>query len=443
MLTKIGYIASQHSNQKMMTLVKQVEHIEIKSYIYKDLTDIPLLYERAVQETDAICFSGIISHYYRDEQQSHQKPVIVTPFHQYMIVTTILHAIINKKISIEQLSFDLPDALLLQQIENDLSYSFNLAYVYDYPWIYEKQMYRTFPFHELVDFHEKLFRLNKTKLAITSVHAVYDELLKRQVPVMFMVDFEENMKQVLVQARELIMKTRLRDGMIATLKFTFNQMETTEQTLRILYDNLRKLNPSLAPSIQDEHKGNVTFFTTRGVIESSLLPKEQLHWIMQLERQLTHPFSFGIGYGRTLLEAEDNAMRALRLAIELEDSNGYILTEELKMIGPLLGKTIADETRIADEWLTSITDETNTSFQTMLRFVRFMKQHDFQPFTAKDLTLFSNVSDRTTERFLKRLLEAEMIYIFAHEQTINTGRPRTVYRLSEEIEQNFRLYKKY
>ncbi|GAA0440975.1 MULTISPECIES: hypothetical protein [Virgibacillus] len=431
MAITIGYIGSEHSVKTVKTIARQHPTIQVRTYLYGKPSEISKLHRQAAKETDIICFSGIVSFYYRD-RNCENKPFIITPFHEYMIAASILTCLINFNARISELSIDLPDRSILLDIQNDITFQLNPLHVYDYQWIYNDSQEKKLSIQEITAFHETLYIEKQTKMAITSIHYVYDLLKKRNVPVIYMVDTERNIEEILYEASKRVLFSQLQDGMLSILYISLkDKTPLTLKQFEIIMNTIKPL-PGIEYSIK--RKDKLICYTTRGTIEDFLLTRSNLEWITQLESDLEQSFAFGVGYGKQLFEAEENALLALQTAINGMGSNGYVVTDNKELIGPVFGETRREKIRTTDQWLHHVINKTNTNLRTMQRFFTFLKVHQFGFFSVRELAIFSQVSIRTSERFVKRLYEAGLVEIIGQEQGLKKGRPRNVYKVSEELE---------
>ena len=438
MIVKVGYIGSKHSTQRAIKLAKNISNIKLYTYTYENPSDVSKLHKQAMEETDVICFSGIVPYYYRERTISTNKPYLITPFHEYMIVASILACILKYSVQISEISIDLPDKKLLAEIETDIGQKINPNFVYDYHWIYDKSETKQLSFFEIASFHEKLFHEGKTKVAITSIHYVYDELIRKNIPSIYMVDHDRNTKNILERAKQSVLYARLEDGMIAVVYLSPKNSDCFHDS------DIEKITASIQTNIQLINKdlGNkkkIAFYTTRGIVENWLWKEEHIEWIKMIEKQIGKSLNIGIGYGRHIFEAEENAEQAIQSAKVKDTSNAYIITEEKKQIGPIIGDTKKDVIRIYDDWINDLSDRAKTNLNTLKRFINFMEINEYQPFTVQELASYSNVTVRTSERFIKRLYESGVVVIYGKEQNqLKKGRPRNVYALNEKIEHKFR-----
>jgi len=212
MIVKIGYIGSKHSVKQAENIAKNMSSIKLKTYTYESPNDVSRLHQKAACEVDVICFSGIVSYYYRNRSLIGKIETVISPFHKYMVVASLLSLMIHYQVTMDEVSIDLPDKRLLDKIEHDIAYHMNKNYVYDYDWIYRHDINKDLSFTNIAAFHERLYRQKKIKMAITSIHHVYDLLVAKNIPAMYMVDHDDNVKNVLDDARKRVLFSRLQDG---------------------------------------------------------------------------------------------------------------------------------------------------------------------------------------------------------------------------------------
>lgn len=435
MTIRIGYIGSAHSIAKNKQLATHIQGITLVPYEYEYPYDVSPLYQQAMRETDVICFSGILPYFYRDASLDSNTPVRVARFHEYMVVTSLLTCIVKNNVTLEEISIDLPSAHLLKSIEKTIGYSFQKNLTFDYEWIYHTLDSRPFPFTEMVQFHKKLYTSGKTRMAVTSIHYIYDQLKALHIPVIYMNDYDDDLLQLLKNAKQDVLQQHMNESMIATLFITKKHGITAEDDAFI-----QSLLQTAVPLHDEDNKIDVAqYSTTRGVLSKHIL-QQIPHWMEHLEQHFGTTFSFGIGYGRQLYDAMQNATDALQIATQENHSNGYIVNEHNKRIGPLIGQTQIQNLRLTEDWLDKILAGSQTNMKTMQRFIQFMYMHNFQDFTTQELSAYSNVTVRTIERFIKKILDAEMIESHGVEQHVQQGRPRTVYKLTAEMEKQFRSY---
>lgn len=435
MTIRIGYIGSAHSVAKTKQLATEIDTITLLPYVYEHPTDVPNLYKKAQEQADVICFSGIVPYFHRGANAGEGKPTVITPFHEYMVVTSLLTCIVNHEIPLQRLSIDLPSASMLAEIEQTIGKNMHPHHVFDYEWIYDTDEGRDFPFTDIVAFHTYLYRSGQTSMAITSIHYAYDKLTDANIPVIYMRDYDVQLKQVLNDAEQHVRSAQMSESMIATLYITKGSGLTKQHDM-----NIQSLLHTIVPLHDlDEDIPVAHYYTTRGVIEKRILQQPST-WVEQMEDLLQDSFSFGIGYGNQLFDAQQYAAQALQAATKLQMSNGYLVNDDHQLIGPLVGESITRNIRHDDDWLHEIMTTSQTNVKTMQRFIDFMDIHNFKPFTAHELATYSDVTVRTIERFIKKLRRARIIYSHGHEQHVQQGRPRTVYAIPNKTKQKFRSF---
>lgn len=437
-IIKIGYIGSKHTISVIEKLAKNISGIRLITYVYDSLSSIPDLHAKAVVETDVICFSGIVSYYYRNRSIAKDRPMFITPFHEYMLVSSLLSSQIHHDANVDEISIDIPDRHVVDHIQLDLKCNIPADHIYDYNWIYHDEGTKQLSVTEIAEFHAERYYSRKTKMAITSIHYVYDKLIELEVPVMYMLDHERNLTSVLKTAKQKMIIEHLRGGLIASIAFSsIDRQALGEKNIRRISNFVREELKIVQYELKHQH--TLMFYTTKGVIEERLSANHVEKFLQQLEEQVQRHLVFGIGYAKNLYAAVENTETAVQKALELSDRNGFIVTEAKQIIGPLIGKSKVMSLR-TDDWLNELTEKTNTNMKSILRFIDFMKLSAFQPFTVHQFSEYADISIRTAERFIKRFYDKNLLQKDGQEQSQMQGRPRNIYRLTETVENKMRLY---
>src|SRR5690606_24222483 len=132
-------------------------------------------------------------------------------------------------------------------------------------------------------------------------------------PSIYMVDNDRNMKQVLLDAKKTVNHSRLRGGLLSVVYVSIKDGKAIhDSVIQSVTSTIKSMLKMVTMDIKDS--GTLIFYTTRGTIEERLLSDQDNKWLKSLEEQLKQPFSIGIGYGRHVFEAEENAALALQSA---------------------------------------------------------------------------------------------------------------------------------
>lgn len=138
----------------------------------------------------------------------------------------------------------------------------------------------------------------------------------------------------------------------------------------------------------------------------------------------------GFGYGTTVIEAEQNAGIALRFAQnDPFDKCGYILTDDKNLLGPYPKETKLQRLKNDDPKLFDIAKEIKISPGNLSKLIEFSRKRSSSQFTAAELTDYLQITRRSTERIIKKLVDHGSIRVVGEEMTYQQGRPRSIYEL--------------
>lgn len=112
------------------------------------------------------------------------------------------------------------------------------------------------------------------------------------------------------------------------------------------------------------------------------------------------PIKIAFGYGKTVIEATQNAKDALSYTT---DNTAYLLTDSKELLGPFPNSNRQVELKNSDPLLVQIAKQTTLSPANLSKVVKFSRLRKSTEFTAYDLEVYLQVSRRTTERILKNL----------------------------------------
>lgn len=443
---RVGFIGSAHSVARLVGAEAQLPGVALRCYPYADPHDTAEQYRLALAENDAVCFSGTISHYHRARELDSDVPVLVGRFSDYTLVASLLAATAGAdgSLTIPEISIDMPNPDVASAVARDTGISLDPAQVTDYRWVYESRYSRPVDVSEIVRFHEQRAAHAGARLAITSVHAVYDRLRAERLPVMFMIDSLQHDLDLIRTAQQRVSVQRLEGALLAVVYLTTAAPDDHASPAAGLRRRLAAEFERFATPVQHrlaawQRGGLDMFYTTRGELDARL---PALTTTMRRAGARPEPgaaiaepaVALGIGIGRHLYEAEDRALQALRRATAEAGTAAYVVDEDARVHGLLGAAEISEDARHTEPWLIELASRAGMQARSVTRLMSFLSARDFAPFTAAEWAAASQTSPRTAERAVRKLLDAGALRVAGQEQPLDAGRPRTVYALAESLE---------
>lgn len=140
--------------------------------------------------------------------------------------------------------------------------------------------------------------------------------------------------------------------------------------------------------------------------------------------------AIGIGCGQTVKEAESNALIAINETIAHPGTNAVIVLAPGQLIGPISPKSERYPEECATEInLAKIAADTGISTHVLNQLYQVTRRRNFNLFTSAQLAETLEVSTRTVNRIIERLLDHRYAAIEGKDLTQTHGRPARVIRL--------------
>ncbi|MCM3358292.1 hypothetical protein [Psychrobacillus sp. MER TA 171] len=406
MQTRIAVLGSRNFIDRLKLFEQEIPSIRLDYYQYHTPKEAKELLKN-IKPCDAVFFSGSLPYLYAEQERE------LLPVPSYYLkqdgtsVATTLLATCNTPI--QQISMDLIEPALVESVLQDINQTDSVPFL--------KQIDPAFSLDEVVSFHINLQRKEKTKLAITSVHAVYETLVQRGIPVVRMIDPKNSILKSLEETRSLALLTKSEAAKIAVCSISLTEQDIhTAATLKSIAD-------SIDASIVKSDDLLYLLFTTQGKVQQALQSNKVDGWL----KLFSTPIRIAFGYGTTAIEASENAKDALAHATE---NTAFLMNERKQLTGPLFQDKTKINLRTSDPRLLVLAKETTLSPANLSKIMLFSRLHHSVAFTAHDLEIFLKVSRRTTERILKKLLNKGYASIVGEEMTYQQGRPRAIYEFN-------------
>ncbi|MDQ0176259.1 transcriptional regulator [Bacillus chungangensis] len=421
-MTKIAVIGSADFIAHILSVAPQIKDIEVEPYVYKEPQEAAELIKH-LKPCDVIFYSGALPFYFsKNLREQLPIPALYLEQDEMAIASTLLSIVHHHNIPIERISIDLTDASFVANVLTDIGIERSPVHVMDYTSMLPDK----FDTAAIVDFHLSRFKSGAIDLALTSVHAVYDQLQALQVPAKRMID---PTKAVIRGLQDAKARAELAKHHAATVAVCYLSLTKQDEFQHQYVDVFAHL---LHASVQQIDECTFTLYSTRGRIEALMESGEFHHFLLKWQDTVVA----GFGYGTTAAEAEQNAKIARSFAADHKtESCGYILTEEKELLGPFPKEKKTQRLKNDHPELLQIAKQIKLSPANLSKIIQFSKSRQTLQFTAADLSSYLQVTRRSTERILKKLVDHGYAKIVGQEMTYQQGRPRSVYELNIPIYQ--------
>jgi hypothetical protein len=411
LLIKIAVIGSSDFCHRTEQLVKNRNDIELNWYRYTEPSEAPSLLQ-TLKPCDAILFSGSLPHIYSKKiLEKMSIPAVYLQQDETAVAITLLQLSAQNQQDLSRVSIDVRKQSNIEHVINDLEQSIQLPFIY---LIQDDEKIEA-----ITSYHQSLFLQGETDIAITSVHAVFEQLQQYTIPARKMIDPESTILRSIEQAKQQALLQKSNSAQIAV---GIIKAESPDQKFESFIDKVS----SIMQARWNEKDGDYTLYTSRGNIESTLKSKEFSAVFQTLDSKAKLAF----GYGESIIDATENANVALNLIQQSDGHSFYVLDSNKKLLGPYPQSGAAVEMKNTNPELVKMAEKTTLSPANISKLMHYSQTRQTKQFTANDLSLYLNVSRRTAERTLKKLVEFDYAKIIGEEMTYRQGRPRALYEFN-------------
>ncbi|NMH73204.1 hypothetical protein HF078_08980 [Bacillus sp. RO2] len=434
MKVKIGIIGPSDSIERIMLVGKEFRNVEMFSFPYTALEEIELIIHNNKGSVDQWMFSGQVPFTYTMSQNLLEKNEGgFAELYGSSFLGTLLEAQIKEKKILETVSLD---TIRQDRIEMNRNF-FSLQAINFHSYSYEGIV----PVEDLVSFHQELYENNKIEVAFTCIQAVYRKLKKLSIPCYRVIPSDLAILSTLEILIERAHSLRYRKSQIAIIgievihtKASLEEMHYSHK-MKIKELELKRLMLRFAEEVNGSFvqfgDGLFFLFTTRGQLEWHIEEDSLLQLVEDINVQSGLKVRLGLGFGETVLAAEENVRQAFHHARE-EGSSPLVCVNEDREVTEFFGTTekFSFQSRsIGVEWEEKLKDlAISPTIVSRIKSLANFYQKDVV--TSQDLASWLKSTERNARRILTELERSGLIKVSGEEQSGHRGRPRKIYKLS-------------
>ncbi|MBC8590093.1 hypothetical protein [Wansuia hejianensis] len=430
---KLGIIGPKDLVKKSINIGQRYEEIDMIPMPYIDekntMDNIRLIESQA----DAFLFTGFLPYYNVKHNRLTDKEIFYYPILGSALYRVLLKMKNSYGVDIGQISIDTLDKEEIHEIYEDLGISTKDIYVNDaHLSNYNRDDY--------VNFHYQLYSDKKTKGAITSINSVYERLVDLKVPVLKIeptkYTMKDTFKMISIASKTHLAKNNQILIMIIDIdKYSLNgeklsNIEMQEKRLQLhqtLLDYSRIYQASVFSSAESEE---FIVLITKGMFQEYTNSYEDIPMVNEIKSKFSLSINIGIGTGINALEAEENARRALLLSKKSKESAGYLIDQDKVVLGPIGSKNRLEyKLKTENKDLLSWSEKTGLSISNITMIESLLNNMKTESITASDIQKGLNISLRSANRIMKKLVDGGAAVEVGLEQSGGRGRPSKLYRI--------------
>lgn len=408
MLTRIAVLGSATFIERLRSFEHELPSTRLDYYTYNIPSDAKDIIP-TIKPCDAVFFSGSFPFTYaKDSIAKLPIPTFYLKQDENAIMTTLLSLSLTNPTAVHKLSIDLVHPEGVKNVLEDIGLTDQTPFL--------MKIDTSFDLEKIVAFHTVLQKNGTTSLAITSIHAVYQRLRDNGLSVIRMIDPKSAIIKAIEDTKALALLFKSQSAKIAV-----GYIQTNKE-LYVSEEKVKQIAASIQANTVKEADNLYTLFSTQGDVQEALNNNSITSWMNS-----SPAVKIAFGYGKTVLEATQNARDALSYAT---DNTAYLLTDSKELLGPYPYSNKQVRLKNVEPQFVQIAKETTLSPANLSKVIQFSRSRKSTEFTAYDLEIYLQVSRRTTERILKKLADHGYVQIIGEEMTYQQGRPRAIYELN-------------
>jgi hypothetical protein len=425
---RIGVIGPKDSIELIRSVEKEINgDFTIVEKIYKSYEELENI-KSFYKNVDTLLFSGQIPYFWIKAKENPDIPMVYIPRNGTCLYR-MLFDLYRDKVDISALSFDTIKKSHIDETYRELSLPLREVYTIDYDCYLS--------YDEIISYHIKLWKSQKTKAAVTCLQKTYEELNKLGIPAYRIYPTRSIVRQYLEKALLYGESVKLKETQIALIivraedvndmlneRSSYQVKRLMLELEQVLLDYSEQNQASIVKVADTEFM----LITTRGNIEEypSYYTGSQLLKRIKVNSPLK--VAVGIGYGRTARMAETNARAALSLSAR-EGGNCYFLViEEGNILGPLRPELSSYSEDFSLD-LDKLAKKLNMNILNLRRIKSALRHINKTEITSKELGIAMNLSERSARRILSQMEKKGAAEIVGDRALSDKGRPRLVYKI--------------
>lgn len=437
MKVKVAIISPESFIQHMMEVGETFPLLELFPFTYREIREAADIVKACKDDVDVLFFAGPIPYQVAYEYVE-QTPMIYLPHSGTSLYRALFQIVKEGRYNEEKglrISVDILDRHEVLERMEELDIKVDRLFVHEYQ-LEESTL-------EIADYHAELWKSQQVDTVMTCYNAVYEELMKRQVPCHRINPSKrtiaESFQWVQLEGRSHYLKgSQLAIGVLNIDLFSESKSLADSDMRKkklVLQNLLMEYGEEIEALMEWTKRDEMTFITTRGNIEKSTKGFSEFPLSNGLFTDLGIRISMGIGLGHTASDAELKAREALSKAKAGKDSSCFVMIQDGNVYGPL-GQlhNLSYSARTESPELLELAKQASLSVGTINKIIAYCRKFQKKTLTTAELANGFGITVRSARRILSKLEERGLAEVVGEEQPISKGRPRQIYNITFHIE---------
>lgn len=425
----IGFVGTTDSNRRILRIAERMDgSVRLVGTICDDAEEARQKALQIADDVDVVLFSGPLSYDLALEAGGLPVPAVFVPPGGSAIPTMMVRVSRQGRLDLERMSIDTVSATEVRDTYAELGMTSDEVHVMEYRRDLEPDDY--------LDFHRAHHREGHTAIAVTTHPSVEASLREDGIPVVILRPDARVLRNALGTAqmvgggaslsdeRMVILIVRV-PGPHAPRRTGHTSSAFAELKLDLLREVLRDGRRMDALVLPLDDTG-VLMCVSMGSLRAATDGLSSVPMVGRLREALGYDPDIGIGVGRTAVEAEGNAEKAVTIAAEARG-------QDVVMVGPRDMVVRIPSDGSGSRTITS-GDAKPKEADILRQLLDAMAAAGVDSTTvhAEQVADLLGVTLRTARRYLRGLVDANLAWRLPPTQTSAVGRPPIPYRLLDQ-----------
>ncbi len=418
----IAIIGALDSVEKIYAILsREYKDVVFIKYIEDEIKKLVDITTNIDSKIDGIILTGVGVYEEISSKVELNKPMVYTKRGTISIVKTISEFIDDYR-KLDQIRLGLDTVLEEDFLDVLEEFSIGLR---DYTILDSKTRWEE---EEYLGEYLRLYESGKINCVFTAYGHIYNYLQKKNIPVYRIQATNIDIKNTYRSLEAKIKMDRLKDRAI--------QVQIVELVGGNIKDYINKGNSlekdllSYAKEIEGmiHRTGDEFLIISNKGAGLSYESLESLFKITERAKSVGITLGVGIGEGLTLVKSESNSRNALRRSVLDRQSEIFYYDGEL-VIGPLMKKDMISYKNNPNSKILEISREIGISSQYVEKIISVKNKLGRDSFTSKELAELLSISERTSNRILKKIIDKGFGQEVGYENSLGSGRPRRIIKI--------------
>ncbi|MFI5697280.1 hypothetical protein ACIA58_35815 [Kribbella sp. NPDC051586] len=427
----VGLVGGESFVRRMISVARQssTPGLRVEPAVYRHETDAPQQARQVMERVDVLLFAGPLPYDLTLAGGDLSVPAMYVPPGSAALHAALVQAMNTSAFDPSRISVDSVTEQDVKDCYAEVALSAKGVRVQPYQEELEPADY--------LSFHRKLFKDGRTGGAVTTIPSVAESLEADGVPTVLMRPSTQTLRETLRAAILTGSGARLSRSRIAIVivQVPDSALPTRTSPAQYWYQELklslhhellhdaRRMDAIVLPHDQT----SFLVITTLGSLRTITGDLEIAPFLARVRETLNLDLQVGIGLGRSTLEAENNAYRAVAMATADTDDLAYLVgSDELVLKLPAESDAEATPAPVADE---------TRDLETLRMLVESLDKagDEARLVDAEQVAGILGVTLRTARRTLRGLVDSGLAWPMpATRAARKVGRPPMVYQLLDE-----------